>query len=93
MTALRIIGRGPDAEEFYTTLTGEVTTSPLVLLELGINAYDRGNLSEAEAYFTRVTDIDIDADFGIEAENYLAQIQATRASEEQDAVTPEEEEK
>ncbi len=86
MTALRIIWRGEDAVKFYGTLTGEVTTSPLILLELGINAYDMQDFTGAEAYFKEVTEIDIDADFGIEAENYLTQIAAARA--EMEAATP-----
>ncbi len=80
MMSLRIMGREADVIKFSSTLTGDILTSPLVLLELGINAFDTGDYTKAKEQFAKVYSVDNDADFGIEAENYLKQIEEKEKS-------------
>lgn len=82
MTALRLIGRAEDAEKYYTTLSGALLDSPLIILERGINAFDSGNLTGALEHLEKVIAIDPDADFGIEAANYIDQINQQRPVED-----------
>lgn len=81
MMALRIIGRWVEVPAFVKTLTGEVLWSPLVLLELGIYDYDIWDMKSAKEKFNSVFEMDNDADFGIEAENYLKKIEEKEAEE------------
>jgi tetratricopeptide (TPR) repeat protein len=86
MMSLRIMWREPEVLKYVATLTGEILTSPLIMLELGINAFDTWDYEKAKEYFDSVYKIDSGADFGIEAENYLTQIQA-----KEDALSAQEE--
>lgn len=76
MMSLRIMWKEAEVLKYASTLTGEILTSPLVMLELGIHAFDTWDYEKAKGYFEDVFEIDNDADFGIEAEDYLTQIQA-----------------
>lgn len=75
MTALRLIWRGNEVERFATTLTGEVLSSPLYLLEMAIFSYDSGDYTGSKDQFQKIYELDGSADFSLEAENYLKEIE------------------
>ena len=80
MNSMRVIGKTQDAENLIKTLDPILRESPIVLLEMGILAYDASRLDEATEYFTQVRDKDESADFSEEAKEYMNLIQIQKTS-------------
>jgi uncharacterized protein HemY len=80
MNSMRLVGKTQDAEDFVKTLDPALKESPIVLLEMGILAYDALHFDEATQYFTQVREKDESADFAEEAKEYMNLIQIQKSA-------------
>jgi tetratricopeptide (TPR) repeat protein len=76
LMSMRLVGKRDDASAYLETLSPEVSTSPIVLLEQAITLFDAGDHDKSLALFEQVRDTDTSADFSLEATNYIEQIHA-----------------
>jgi tetratricopeptide (TPR) repeat protein len=81
LTSLRLMGRGEDGLRFLWELPEDMRTTPIILLEEWILLYERGELDEADSRFEKVLEIDPDADFSLEAQNYRTMIENDKNTE------------
>lgn len=80
ISSLRLNNRGDDALHMISTLSSDIATSPIVLLEKGIILYEKSFFDEAKNLFQKVIAFDEMADFALEAQDYINRIDAETAS-------------
>lgn len=76
LQSLRLVGKYSDAEMILNALTSDIQSLPLVQLEKAILLFHRSEYTDAQAIFGVLRDLDPNADFSYEAEEYLLQIRA-----------------
>ena len=81
ITTLRLMGKSVDAKNLISTLTQNITESPIGLLEQGILALEDGDMTLARSLFEQVMEKDESADFSEEAKNYVDFIENAQKTE------------
>lgn len=77
LTAMRMVGKMDDAELYLSTLSDTLIEEPIILLEKAIILLEKNwDLSESLTVFEQVVESAPDADFALEAQNYIDFIQA-----------------
>lgn len=81
--SLRRSDHHSEAEQYLYSLSPEWQNLPIMQLERGILYYNSGQLADARALFQVLIDIDSEADFGKEAQEYLQKIEEKEREERQ----------
>lgn len=76
LTALRVNGKTRDIPPYIATLPTELLHHPLVQLEYATSLFDAAQIEQALPIFKAIRDLDPHTDWGLEAANYIQNIEA-----------------
>lgn len=82
MQALRLVGKNHDATRYLGSLPESLASLPMVQLEKGILLFAAERYDEAKPIFRALQNYDDEADFALEAKNYLEAISEKEAESE-----------